>query len=347
MSITEYGNMKTVVFEKIQQLRIQEKPIPTLDSGDVLIQMELCGICASDVAALNGDVSDYAPPVVMGHELAGVIVDSRHPDVKIGERVTVNPMLSCGFCNDCKNDRDKYCRSIEGIGHDIDGGYAEYMRMPKHGIDTGKLISVAESISPEELLFLEPLGCCLNAMNETPFQNSVAILGAGPIGLMFTQLARRSGLETYVFEPLAYRRRVAETLRADATFGTSKDDVFTLREITGGGVDTVISATTNNAEAVALAFQVVRRGGSINFFGLAPEGEELRINLEQFHYDGHKLMASWAFSRASLDESRRLLMEEALNFDALLTAQFPIVEGIAAFENVAAQKGIKTAFYGV
>ena len=213
--------MKTIVFEKVQQLSIQDKPIPTLDAGDVLIQMELCGICASDLAALRGDVSDYAPPVVMGHELAGVIVESRHPEVKIGERVTVNPMLSCGVCVHCQNDRDKYCDMIEGIGHDIDGGYAEYIRMPKHGVDTGKLIRVPDNIPPEELLFLEPLGCCLNAMQETIFQNSVAILGAGPIGLMFTQLTKRAGLATYVLDPLPHRRAVAETVGADATFDTS------------------------------------------------------------------------------------------------------------------------------
>ena len=384
--------MKTVTLEKIGHLRIEEKPIPTLDAGDVLIQMELCGICASDLAALRGDVSDYAPPVVMGHELAGVIVESRHPDVKTGEKVTVNPMLSCGSCLRCQNDQDKYCDTIEGIGHDIDGGYAEYIRMPKHGVDTGKLIRVPEIIPPEELLFLEPLGCCINAMQETFGRDarlessptvgvgarveraltvggtrlessptvgvgarverapthgveSVAILGAGPIGLMLTQLAKRRGLATYVLEPLAHRRIVAEEVGADATFGISTDAVAHLRDITHGGVDTVISATTNNASAISLAFDVVRRGGCINFFGLAPEGEELRINLEQFHYDGHKLMASWAFSRASLAEARQLLIEKALDFAPLLTARFPIESGLEAFENAAAHRGVKTALH--
>ena len=337
--------MKTVVFEKIQQLRIQNKPIPALNAGDVLIQMELCGICASDLAALRGDVSDYAPPVVMGHELAGVVVESRHSDVKTGERVTLNPMLSCGHCTYCQNDLDKYCNAIEGIGHDIDGGYAEYIRMPKHGVDTGKLIRVPDSMPPEELLFLEPLGCCLNAMQETLFQNAVAILGAGPIGLMFTQLAKRAGLATYVLEPLPHRRTVAEVVGADATFGTSPDEVAHLRDISHGGVDTVISATTNNASAIALAFEIVRRGGCLNFFGLAPEGEEIRINLEEFHYAGHKLMASWAFSRASLEQSRQLLIEKTLDFSPLLTDRFPIAQGLAAFENAAAQRGVKTALH--
>ena len=337
--------MKVIVFEKIQQLSVQEKPIPTLTDGDVLIQMELCGICASDLAALRGDISDYAPPVVMGHELAGVIVDSRHPDVKIGERVTVNPILSCGVCAECQNDLDKYCNTVEGIGHDIDGGYAEYMRMPKHGVDTGKLIRVPDSMPPEELLFLEPLGCCLNAMQETLFKDSVAILGAGPIGLMFIQLAKRAGLATYVVEPLSHRRAVAESLGADLTFDTSPESVTHLRDITNGGVDTVISATTNNASAIVLAFEIVRRGGCLNFFGLAPEGEEFRINLEEFHYAGHKLMASWAFSRASLEASKQLLIEKALNFEPLLTDRFPIAHGLDAFDNAAAQRGVKTAVH--
>ena len=337
--------MKAIVFEKVQQLRIQDKPIPTLNAGDVLIKMELCGICASDLAALRGDISDYSPPVVMGHELAGVIVESRHPEVKVGERVTVNPMLSCGSCVHCRNDKDKYCDTIEGIGHDIDGGYAEYMRMPKHGIDTGKLIRVPDTIPPEELLFLEPLGCCLNAMQETIFQNTVAILGAGPIGLMFTQLTKRAGLATYVLDPLPYRRSVAETVGADAAFDISPDDVAHLHEITHGGVDTVISATTNKTSVINLAFQVIRKGGCINFFGLAPEGEELRINLEEFHYTGHKLMASWAFSRANLQESRQLLLQEAINFIPLLTDQFSISQGLEAFDNAIAQRGVKTALH--
>ena len=337
--------MRAIVFEKIQQLRLHEKPMPTLAAGDVLIQTELCGICASDLAALRGDVSDYAPPVVMGHELAGVVVESRHSDVKIGERVTVNPMLSCGACAECQNDLDKYCTTIEGIGHDIDGGYAEYMRMPKHGVDTGKLIRVPDSIPHEELLFLEPLGCCLNAMQETLFKDSVAILGAGPIGLILTQLVKRAGLVTYVIEPLPHRRAVAEILGADRTFDASPEAIAHLQDLTRGGVDTVISATTNNASAIAFAFEVVRRGGCLNFFGLAPEGEEIRVNLEEFHYAGHKLMASWAFSRASLEASRQLLIENALNFEPLLTDRFPIEQGLAAFDNAAAQRGVKTVVH--
>lgn len=337
--------MKAIVFENTFNLSIQDIPVPPLDSGDVLIQMEFCGICASDIAALRGDVTDYTPPVVMGHELAGIVAESRHSDVEVGERVTVNPMLTCGICVNCLNDRDKYCDEIEGIGHDIDGGYAEYIRMPKHGVDTGKLIRVPDNLPPEELLFLEPLGCCLNAMSDTIFKNSVAILGAGPIGLLLTQLTKRAGLTTYVVDPLIHRRKIAETVGADATFDISPDSIENLKEITRGGVDTVISATTNNTAAISLATSIVRNGGCINYFGLSPEGEELKINLEEFHYTGHKLMASWAFSRSSLEESRQLLLEKALNLKPLITDRFPIIKGLEAFENAIAHRGVKTILH--
>lgn len=337
--------MKAIVFENTHKLSIQDIPIPNLNAGDVLIQMQLCGICASDLAALRGDVTDYTPPVVMGHELAGIVVESRHSDVEVGEHVTVNPMLSCGVCINCLNDQDKYCDKIQGIGHDIDGGYAEYIRMPKHGVDNGKLIRVPDYLPPEELLFLEPLGCCLNAMSDTIFKESVAILGAGPIGLLLTQLTKRADLATYVVDPLIHRRQIAEIVGADATFDISPDSIENLIEITYGGVDTVISATTNNTAAITLATSIIRKGGCINYFGLSPEGEELKINLEEFHYTGHKLMASWAFSRSSLEESQQLLLGKTLNLKPLLTNQFPIVEGLDAFENAIAHRGVKTALH--
>ena len=338
--------MKVAVFEQTGKLSIRDKPIPNLASGDVLIKVDLCGICASDLAALNGDVTDYSPPVVMGHELAGVVVDSRRSDVKVGEKVTVNPMLSCGVCEYCQADLDKYCENIEGIGHDIDGGYAEYMRMPKHGIDTGKLISVPGSMPAEELLFLEPLGCCLNAMRETIFDKSVAILGAGPIGLLFAQLTKKKGLQTFVLEPLAHRRDVAERVGAEAAIDITEESLATLVETTSGGVGTVISATTNNQRAIDMAFKVARRGGCINFFGLAPAGQEIRVNLEHFHYTGHKLMASWAFSRWSLNESRRLLIGGELDFTPLLTDRYPIDQAVKAFKNARNRRGVKSVLTG-
>lgn len=332
--------MKAAVFEAANKLSIQDKPIPKLESGDVLVKVELCGICASDLMALKGEVTDYSPPVVMGHEVSGIVVESRHDSVKVDERVTVNPIISCGKCYYCRNDLDKYCQKLYGIGHDIDGGYAEYLRIPKQAVENGCVLSVPDGIPAEEVMFVEALGCCLNAMRETIFHQSVAILGAGSIGLTFVKLARLKGLQTVVVEPLGHRREMAEQLGADCV--ANLDEVQKLIDFTKGGTDTVILAT-NNVEALDLMFKLARRGACLNFFGLFPKGNELKLELEDLHFMGYKILASWAFSKWSMNEARKMIVEGDISFEGFLTHRFLLEKAVEAFENAANRHGIKTA----
>jgi len=308
----------------------------------VLIDVDLCGICTSDLMALAGEVTDYTPPVVMGHEVAGRIIESRNDDVKVGTKVSVNPMISCGECYYCHHDLDKYCSNIYGIGHDIDGGFAEYTRVPKHAIDTGKLITVPDEVASEELIFLEPLACVTNAMRDTDFKESVAILGAGTIGQIFLQLAKNKGLRTFLIEPLAHRRKFAEEIGADYVADLDDAQIDAVIDELDGGADTVILAT-NEKDAIDLAFRVAKRGAFINFFGLFPKGNKLKIELEELHFMGYKITASWAFSRWSFSEAKKMLVEKELTLAPLLTHCFLIDDAKKAFENAKNRVGIKTA----
>ena len=336
--------MKAIVFEGANRVSIQEKPIPELEDGDILIQVDLCGVCASDLAAIRGEATDYSPPVVLGHEVAGRVAKTRHPSVRLGQKVTVNPMITCGDCQYCREDLDKYCQEIVGIGHDIDGGYAEFFKFPRHAIQTGKLISVADTVSTIDLMFLEPLGCCINAMRETIFDQSVAILGAGQIGLIFTQLVKQRGLEVIVIDPINERREMAEKLGATATFSPHQTEE--ILEKTNGGTDTVISATKNNQNAINLSFEIVRRGGCLNFFGLSAHDQYLKLNLEQLHFMGHKIMASWAFSRWSLDQARQTISDQKIELEPILSNRFLLSDGLDALDQVRKNQGIKTAILG-
>jgi len=336
--------MKAIVFEGPNRVSIQEKPIPKLEDGDILIQVDLCGVCASDLAAIRGEVTDYSPPVVLGHEVAGRVVETKHPSVKVGQKVSVNPMITCGDCQYCRADLDKYCQEIVGIGHDIDGGYAEYFKFPRHAIQTSKLITVSDNVSTTDLMFLEPLGCCINAMRETIFNQSVVILGAGQIGLIFTQLVDQLGLQAIVVDPITERREMAERLGAVATFTPKQTEE--ILEQTNGGADTVISATNNNQTAIGLSFQIIRRGGCLNFFGLSAHDQYLKLNLEQLHFMGHKIMASWAFSRWSLDQAHEMISDQKIKLEPILSNRFPISEGLEAIEQVKKSQGIKTAILG-
>jgi len=192
----------------------------------------------------------------------------------------------------------------------------------------------------EELMFIEALGCCLNAMRETLFKDTVAILGAGSIGLTFVKLAKLKGLQTVVVEPLEHRRKMAEQLGADCV--TDLDEIQKLVDTTNGGADTLILAT-NNVDALDLMFKLAKRGACLNFFGLFPKGNELKLELEDLHFMGYKILASWAFSRWSMNEARKMLVEGAINFEGFLTHRFPLERAVEAFENAANKHGIKTA----
>jgi len=338
--------MKTVVFAGTgEDLRVEEKPIPELQDGDVLVKVHLCGICTSDIMAQRGDATDYSPPVVLGHEIAGVIAETRNGRFSVGQKVSVDPVMSCGVCYYCRRGMSKFCPEIRGVGHDIDGGYAEYVRIPKKLADSDGLVAVPDEIPPEELVFLEPLACCLGAVREMPLQENLIILGTGPIGLLFLQLARRKGVRVIVTEPLAHRRAMAEQLGAFEVLDPSVQPVVPrILELTDGvGADAVIAAT-NDPSVVPQVFKMLRRGGYANFFGLFPRGTMIELDVEQFHYSGHKLLASWALTRKDTAEARNEIIDRWLVLEPILTGKFSLDQPMQAFNYVVQRTGLKAAF---
>jgi L-iditol 2-dehydrogenase len=338
--------MRTVVFTGPgEDLRMEEKPVPELEVGDVLVKVDLCGICTSDIMAQRGDATDYSPPVVLGHEIAGAIVETRNDRFSTGQRVSVDPVMSCGVCYYCRCGMNKFCAEIRGIGHDIDGGYAEYVRLPRKLVDTDGLVPVPDEILPEELVFLEPLACCLGAIREMPLEENLVILGAGPIGLLFLQLARRRGVRTVIAEPLIHRREMAQRLGADEVLDPSSEPVVPqILGLTGGvGADAVIAAT-NDPSVVPEIFKMLRRGGYANVFGLFPHGTRIELDVEQFHYSGHKVLASWALTRKDTAQARKEIADRWLVLEPILTGKFSLDQPMEAFNYVVQRVGLKAAF---
>jgi L-iditol 2-dehydrogenase len=327
--------MRAVVFhESGEPLALEERPTPTLDEGDVLLEIDLCGVCASDLMAIDGVVTDYSPPVVLGHEIAARVVESRDASVPVGLVTSVNPMISCDVCPACRRGEHKYCPELYGIGHDIDGGFADLMVVPRPLVQQGGLLSVEGDVAPERLMFVEPLSCVINALTDTPARDTMAVLGAGPIGLLFTQLASSAGARVVVVEPLAHRREAAQAFGADLVVDATDEGVQALLDTTDGGADTVIVATDHES-ALTTAFEAVRRGGAINFFGLAPAGRTISLELEQLHFQGHRISASWAFSRDSLAAARDLIQADAIDLSPMPVALYGLE---AAEEAVAAAR---------
>jgi L-iditol 2-dehydrogenase len=338
--------MKTVVFTGPgEDLVTQEKPIPELYDGDVLVKVDLCGICTSDIMAQQGDASDYSPPVVLGHEIAGVVAQTRNENFLVGQRVSADPVMSCGTCYYCLRGLTKFCPEICGIGHDIDGGYAEYVRIPKKLADTNGLVIVPDEVAPEELVFLEALACCLGALREMPLGDNLVIIGAGPIGLLFLQLAKREGVTVIISEPLEHRQKMAEQLGADIVLDPTIDDVISrvLKLTNGIGSDGVIAAT-NDPSVVPQVRQMLRRGGYANFFGLFPHGTKIELEIEPFHYSGHKVLASWALNRQDTIQAQKEISDRWMVLEPILTGKFSLDQPMEAFNYVVNRTGLKAAF---
>ena len=205
---------------------------------------------------------------------------------------------------------------------------------PRPLVQQGGLLSVEGDVAPERLMFVEPLSCVINALTDTPARDTMAVLGAGPIGLLFTQLASSAGARVVVVEPLAHRREAAQAFGADLVVDATDEGVQALLDTTDGGADTVIVATDHES-ALTTAFEAVRRGGAINFFGLAPAGRTISLELEQLHFQGHRISASWAFSRDSLAAARDLIQADAIDLSPMPVALYGLE---AAEEAVAAAR---------
>lgn len=338
--------MKAVVFNGVgKELVLVEKPIPILNKGDVLVKVELCGICTSDIMAQQGDATDYTPPVILGHEIAGTIVESRNANFKENQKVSIDPVMSCGVCYYCKHGMEKFCPDINGIGHDIDGGYAEYVRIPQKLADSNGIAVVPDEVTMEELIFLEPLACCLGALREMEIGENVVILGAGPIGLLFLQLVRQKGSQVFISEPLKHRREMARMLGAENVYDPDSEPVIQIiRDLTNGiGADSVISAT-NNPIVIPDMFKMIRRGGYANFFGLFPHNTKIELDAEQLHFSGHKILASWAMTRKDTIAAQKEISKRWMNLKPLLTGKFPLDKPMPAFSYVIQRKGLKAAF---
>ena len=270
--------MRQAVFSSPGQLRVVDGPTPLPTGRDVLIRVEACGVCGSDRAIFAGH-HPVTTPVVLGHEYAGTVVD-RGPDVsdlKIGERVTVDPNITCGRCAFCRRGLVNLCARMTPLGIVRPGGFAEYSLVPE-----ANAYRIADTTTFDEATMVEPLACCVRGIIQADVRlgDVVAVLGAGPIGLLLVQLARLRGAGTIIsMDPMVDRRALALQIGADvAVDGTDEPAVReAIATATGGlGADVVVEASGRTV-AAQLALELVRAGGTVVWFGACPQDDRVSV----------------------------------------------------------------------
>ena len=195
--------MKAVVFYAPGDIRVEEINKPVCTDNEILVKVDACAVCGSDMkAAVSGNVR-IKPPRVMGHEFTGIIVEKgvNIAGYETGERVVMATSISCGECYYCRRGYRNLCVDLSPMGYSYDGGMAEYVVIPERAITNGHLITVPASVPPEVAALAEPVSCAVNAVEQCRVQkgDTVLLIGAGPMGILNACIARTYGASKIIF----------------------------------------------------------------------------------------------------------------------------------------------------
>ncbi len=335
--------MKAAVFYQPNKIDIQEKQIPKNDST-ILLKVRSCTVCGYDVRVFRNGHKKVNPPIILGHEICGETL-SDLPAMKSGTRVAVYPILPCFVCRYCHNQQYNLCTNIKEIGSTINGGFAEYVGIPKEIEKIGGLVPIPDSISTEEASLIEPLACCLNGfsnLGKISPEQSVAIIGDGPIGLIHLQISKNLfGAKTVVIGKNKSRMDQAKVLGAYQTFmfGSASDEI--LKANGGAGFDVVIIATSDPA-VVDLALKIAGKGARINLF--AGNDNTTNLDYNYIHYNQISVIGSFGSLPHHFREAMKFAeARSTIDLSKLITHKFSLDEIHKAFSATENYDGLRVA----
>jgi L-iditol 2-dehydrogenase len=279
--------MLAAVWHGPNDIRLENKPIPAVLPGTVLVKVEACAICGSDLRIMGEGNPRINPPHILGHEIAGEIVElgSGVNSYALGDRVSTGADVPCGDCDHCRAGRPNCCDTNFAIGYQFDGGFAEYILLDPLVVKHGPMKKFSKRLSWNHAALAEPLACCINGY-ERAFYNqdmggNIVIFGAGPIGLMLLMLGKNyyNADQIIIVEPSKMRRQMASQLGANLVIDpVESDPVQLVMDFTNQqGVNLIFTACPI-VKTHTQAIKIVAKRGVVNFFGGVPK-TDLPISL--------------------------------------------------------------------
>jgi L-iditol 2-dehydrogenase len=324
--------MKAQVFRGVDQLSYEEVPLPELAVDEVLVQVQVVGLCQSDIKKIKYPL--YEPPRIFGHETAGTIaaVGSAVTRWQVGDRVVVMHHIPCMHCRYCLNENFSMCDVYKNITTTAGftpsgGGFADYVKVPGHIVRNGGLIAIPDHVTFDQASFVEPTNCCLKAVKKAQIApgQTVLVTGAGPIGLMFIMLINHFGARAISTDLIPARLAKALSVGAEAAFDARDPDLATnIQMLTDGmGVDVSLLAVPSD-RAFCQALDATRKGGKILFFAEFPDEVEIPINPNILYRREIDLMGSYSSSFRVQALSADLVFNRRIDVDALISDRYPL-----------------------
>jgi L-iditol 2-dehydrogenase len=338
--------MAAVLYGK-EHLQVEPVAVPTIGSGDILVQVKVALTCGTDVKVFRRGYHArmIVPPAVFGHELAGdvVAIGDNVANFAVGQRVVAANSAPCGECFFCN-------RGMENLCEDLlfnNGAYAQYIRIPARIVQRNTYL-IPDKVGYQDAALVEPLACVVRGFEETAPRagDTVAIVGLGPIGLMFAKLAKLRGCRVIAVGRRQTQLDRAAALGADELIaaGEHSDPVKSIREMTHGrGVDIAIEAV-GKPQTWQWAVNMVRRGGTVNFFGGCPNESKVNLDTALLHYSEITCKASFHHTPAYIRKALDLVCEGHITASVFVNKEEPLANLLEVMRHLMSHNGhLKTA----
>jgi len=335
--------MRVATWYSNRDVRVEEMPVPSIGPGELLVRVEACGICGSDV--MEWYRIDRAP-LVLGHEIGGQVVQVGEgvERYRQGDHITAAHHVPCNTCRYCLNGHHTACQTLRETNFDP-GGLAEYLRLPAINVDRG-VFPLPETVSYAEATFVEPLACVLRGQRRADLRpgNTVLVVGSGIAGLLHVMLARALGVSRVIATDVTrHRLEAAERFGADAALLAGDDLPARLRRANNGRLADRVVVCTGATSGIGQALQSVDRGGTVLLFAPTGPGVTVPLSINDLYWRNEvTVTTSYAGSPADYATALELIAARRLPVEDMITHRLGLAEAGTAFQLVArAQDSLK------
>jgi L-iditol 2-dehydrogenase len=327
---------------------LEDVPEPRIERDNMIVRIECCAICGSDIKIYHSGHARIKPPQIIGHEFAATVTElgTEVKGFRPGDRITMATSISCMECDWCRRGDTNLCDRLTPISSAYPGAYAEKMAVPGKGIKGGFTFKIPDNVPNEAAALAEPLSCVLNAqlVSGVRLGQTVVVVGAGPLGCLNVEAARALGAtRVIVTQRSRARQELMKRLSVDAVIDASQANVAEeVRRLTNGKMADVVMVAAPTAEAQEDALQLARKNGVVNLFASLPkEAPFLKINSRLIHYSQISLMGAAESAPKHVDWALRLLSAGRINYKAIITHRFPLSKIMDGFRVMEEKKGLK------
>ncbi len=343
--------MLAAVYEEPGKVLVRHVPDPGCPRDGLLLRVYNSTICGTDVRVIQHGQADVHAPRILGHEMVGRVAEigTELSGFAVGEAVAIRPSVPCHRCWACVRGRHNLCQNrVFRFGYTLDGGFAEYVRVPRAAIDGGCVMRLGTRDDLDGLSNYEPLACCLNAQQlaSVGLGDSVLILGAGPIGCMHAVLARHLGAAmVIVADVLAPRVEMARRFQPDALIDSRAENLPSrLADLTAGAGPSVVIVAVGSGQAQEQAIDLAGRGARVVFFaGLPRTSPTIALDANKLHYKQLSVYGMSGSSFSQQDLALGLLTSGAIDGSAFVTHTLPISRFADGLEAIRTGEALKVA----